>query len=222
MFPFKSECSKLLAVNNFYMFLKKGIFLQLTLTSNFLLFFPTSKMLGPTNQILLTKQYPQYYSGQISDIFQSGFRSQHSTESALVKVVSDLLFSGDSGSLSILLLLDLRSDFDTVCHKILLSRLAEFGISGSALSWFSSNFTDRQYYISLHNSKSPTVSLKQGVPQGSVLRLLRFILYIQPLGQIMHHHGFNHHCSADDIQYILLVNQILPIRWPPYLHVSVS
>ncbi len=144
MFPFKSECSKLLAVNNFYMFLKKGIFLQLTLTSNFLLFFPTSKMLGPTNQILLTKQYPQYYSGQISDIFQSGFRSQHSTESALVKVVSDLLFSGDSGSLSILLLLDLRSDFDTVCHKILLSRLAEFGISGSALSWFSSNLTDRQ------------------------------------------------------------------------------
>ncbi len=93
-------------------------------------------MLGPTNQILLTKQYPQYFAGQISDIFQSGFRSQHSTESALVKVVSDLLFSSDSGSLSILLLLDLRSDFDTVCHKILLSRLAEFGISGSALSWF--------------------------------------------------------------------------------------
>ncbi len=74
---------------------------------------------------------------------------------------------------------------------------------------FFSNLTDRQYYISLHNSKSPTVSLKQGVPQGSVLRLLRFILYIQPLGQIMHHHGFNHHSSADDIQYILLVNQIL-------------
>ncbi len=87
--------------------------------------------------------------------------------------------------------------FDTVCHKILLSRLAEFGISGSALSWFSSYLTDRQYYISPHNYKSPTVSIKQGVPQGSVLGPL---LFIQPLGQIIRHHGFNHHCYADDIQ----------------------
>ncbi len=85
----------------------------------------------------------------------------------------------------------LFSAFDTVCHKILLSRFAEFGISGSALSWFSSYFTDRQYYISLHNSKSPTVPLKQGVPQGSVLGPLLFILYIQPLGQIIR--------NADDI-----------------------
>ncbi len=134
------------------------------------------------------------------DIFQSGFRSQHSMETALVKVVNDLLFSGDSGSLSIILLLDLSSAFNTVCHKILLSRLAEFGISGSALSWFSSYLTDRQYYISLHNSNSPTVSLKQGVPLGSVLGPLLFILYIQPLGQIIRRHGFNYHCYADDIQ----------------------
>ncbi len=133
------------------------------------------------------------------DIFQSDFHSQHSTETALVKVINDLLLSGDSGSLSIILLLDLSSAFDTVCHKILLSHHAEFGISGSALSWFSSYLTDRQY-ISLHNSKSPTVLLKQRVPQGSVLGPLLFILYIQPLGQIIRHHGFNYHCYADDIQ----------------------
>ncbi len=80
------------------------------------------------------------------DIFQSGFRSQHSTETALVRVTNDLLLSGDSGNLSILLLLDLSSAFDTVSHNLLLMRLSEIGISGDALAWFSSYLTDRQYY----------------------------------------------------------------------------
>lgn len=75
------------------------------------------------------------------------------------------------------------SAFGTVFHKIVLSWLAEFGISGSALSWFSSYLTDRQLYISLHNSKFLTVLFKQGVPQSSVLGPLLLIIYIQPLGK---------------------------------------
>ncbi len=134
------------------------------------------------------------------DLFQSGFRQNHSTETALVRVINDLLLSGDSGNLSILLLLDLSSAFDTVCHKLLLKRLSEIGISGAALSWFSSYLTDRKYYITMHNYKSPTVILNQGVPQGSVLGPLLFIIYILPLGQIIRRHGFQYHCYADDIQ----------------------
>ncbi len=108
--------------------------------------------------------------------------THHSTETALVKVVNDPLLTGDSGNLSILLLLDLSSAFDTVCHRLLLSRLSEMGVSGAALSWFSSYLTDRQYYITMHNYKSPTTLLSQGAPQGSVLGPLLFITCIMPPG----------------------------------------
>lgn len=134
------------------------------------------------------------------DPFQSGFRPLYSTETALFKVLNDLLLSGDSVSLSMLLLLDLSSAFDTVSHQLLILRLSDVGISGAALSWFSSYVSDRLFYISLQNFRSPTVPLKQGVPQGSVLGPLLFTIYIIPLGQILCHHDFNYHFYADDIQ----------------------
>ncbi|KAI2657428.1 putative RNA-directed DNA polymerase from transposon BS [Labeo rohita] len=130
------------------------------------------------------------------DIF--GFHSHHSTETALVNVVNDLLLSGDSGNLSIPLLLNLSSAFDTVCHKILLSRLSEMGVSGAAFSWFSSCLTEGHYYIAMHNYKFPTALLRQGFPQGSVLSPLLY--YIMPLGHITCRYGFNYHCYAEDIQ----------------------
>ncbi len=76
----------------------------------------------------------------------------------------------------------------------------ETGVSGAALSWFSSYLTDRQYNIAMHNYKSTTALLRQGVPQGSVLGPLLYIIYIMPLGHIMRHCGFHYHCYADDIQ----------------------
>jgi len=91
------------------------------------------------------------------DPFQSGFRPLHSTESAPVKVLNDLLLSGDTGSLSILLLLDLSSAFDTVSHQLFISRLSNVGISGAALSI---SLSDRQFYISVQDFCLPTVPLK--------------------------------------------------------------
>ncbi len=70
------------------------------------------------------------------DKYQSGFRPQHSTESALLKVLNDLLLIVDSGNCAVLILLDLSAAFDTLDHGILLNRLQQIGIQGCVLSWF--------------------------------------------------------------------------------------
>ena len=80
---------------------------------------------------------------------QSGFRAHHSTETAVLKVMSDILLALDSGSLALLTLLDLSAAFDSVDHVTLLSRLHKsYGLDDVVLSWFSSYLTGRTQYMS--------------------------------------------------------------------------
>ena len=132
--------------------------------------------------------------------FQSGFRPKHSTETALVKITNDLLLAADSGLLTILILLDLSAAFDTISHPLLLDRLAGIGITGAALSWFTSYLTGRQQFVQLSNHKSGCSGVSLGVPQGSVLGPLLFTTYLLPLGTLLRHHGVHFHCYADDTQ----------------------
>ena len=84
------------------------------------------------------------------DVFQSGFRPHHSTETALVKVFNDIHSNTDSGKISVLVLLDLSAAFDTVDHNILLDRLENWvGLSGTTLKWFKSYLNERDYFVSI-------------------------------------------------------------------------
>ena len=79
---------------------------------------------------------------------QSGFRAHHSTETAVLKVMSDILLALDSGNLALLTLLDLSAAFDSVDHVTLLSRLHKsYGLDDVVLSWFSSYLTGRTQYV---------------------------------------------------------------------------
>ena len=97
--------------------------------------------------------------------------------------------------------LSLSAAFDTIDHQILLSRLnSVFGIQSTALQWFQSYLSDRYQSTSVNNSSSSPSQLMYGVPQGSVLGPILFVLYTTPLSDIIANHSVNHQLFADDTQ----------------------
>jgi len=101
---------------------------------------------------------------------QSAYRRGHSTETARLKVHSDIAEALDEGSMTALIMLDLSTAFDVIDHPILIKHLEfSFGIKKKALTWVKSYLTDRTQCVSVANKTSPDVGLLFGVPQGSIL-----------------------------------------------------
>ena len=131
---------------------------------------------------------------------QSAYRVGHSTESALLKVKSDLLHAMDNQEVTCLVLLDLSAAFNTVDHDLLLSRLHfRYRFDGTILNWIPSYLRSRTQQVLIgHNTFSKPTQLKCGVPQGSVLEPILFTLFTAPLGEVCREHGINFQSYADD------------------------
>ena len=143
-------------------------------------------------------------NNNLMEEYQSAYRQFHSTETALLKVQDDILKALNQGLCIPLVLLDLSAAFDTVDHSILINRLhADLGISGKALEWVTSYLKDRKQCIKIRDSQSESQDLTCGVPQGSVLGPILFILYMIPIGRLLRSHGMKYHIYADDIQVYL-------------------
>ena len=129
----------------------------------------------------------------LSEKMQSAYRMFHSTETALLKVKSDILKSMHNKQMVALVLLDLSAAFDTIDHGILFNRLEHrFGVVGNALEWFKSYLCNRSQKVMVSGYTSDQINLNFGVPQGSVLGPILFTLYMSPVGDIARRQTTNH------------------------------
>ena len=120
---------------------------------------------------------------------------------ALIRIKADIDMMLNEGDSVLLVFLDLSAAFDTVDHDILMTRLEEeVGLQGTALNWIRSYLTGRTQAVHINSSKSNEVGLSVGVPQGSVLGPLLFLIYLLPLRRIIAAFNILRHGFADDAQ----------------------
>ena len=143
-------------------------------------------------------------SNSLLNSHQSAYCKHHSTETALVYIHDYLISAMGSQKISCLCLLDLSAAFDTIDHDILITSLSSwFGIHGSVLSWFKSYLSSRCFRVKCETDLSSWHTSSCGVPQGSVLGPLLFVMYTTPLSTRISSCSLNHHLYADDTQLFL-------------------
>ncbi len=147
------------------------------------------------------------------DPHQSAYRAGHSTETALLRVHSDIVTSVDEGQGVFLVLLDLSAAFDTVDHNILLDFLRDYvGLDGVVFQLFKSYLSGRTQCVSVEGILSEFSELAYGVPQGSVLGPIAFCIYTTALGAILRHYNINYHIYADDTQLYCSFDMKSPLQ----------
>ena len=141
---------------------------------------------------------------------QFGFREKHSTNHALFSITEKIREALDKNNFACGIFIDLQKAFDTVNHNILLQKLNHYGIRGVANSWLKSYLSDRKQYVSINGFESNTQNINVGVPQGSVLGPLLFLIYINDLNVAINYSIVHH--FADDTNLLIIGKSLKSIK----------
>ena len=151
-------------------------------------------------KIVYRQLYDYFNENNLIYDSQYGFRQLHSTELAALEITDRISQNLDKGKLPITIYLDLSKAFDTLNHTILLEKLHYYGVKGTANNWFRSYLTDRKQFVSIENHQSDQMSLNTGVPQGSILGPLLFLIAMNDIHEASN--KFHTVLYADDTSLI--------------------
>ena len=132
-------------------------------------------------KVVFIQVYDYFCAHQLFYENQYGFRKSHSTELAALELVDRLFKHLDDGKIPVSVFLDLSKAFDTLNHAILMDKLKYYGLNETSLNWFRSYLHDRYQYTEYNGTCSDVINLTTGVPQGSILGPLLFIIYMNDI-----------------------------------------
>ena len=141
---------------------------------------------------------------------QSGFRAAHSTDHAVIQLISQILQAFNENEHTIGIFIDLSKAFDTVDHHLLLQKLNLYRIKNNNLKWFQSYLSDRKRFKKFNNKSTNLETIRCGIPQGSIFGLLLFLIFVNDFK--MSTKFLDHIMFADDTNFIQIKTLILYLK----------
>ena len=132
-------------------------------------------------KVVFSQLYEYFHKNNLFYDSQYGFFKNHWTEYASMELTDKVLKDIDEKKISLAIFMDLSKAFDTLDYNILIKKLANYGINGTPLEWFTSYLTGRSQYVEIDGVSSNVLSLSTGVPQGSILGPLLFLIYMNDI-----------------------------------------
>ena len=169
----------------------------------------------------ISKLLEKVVFSQLSDYFhknnlfydiQYGFLKNHSTEYAAMELTDKVLKDIDEKNSSLAIFMDLSKAFDTLDHNILIKKLAHYEINGTPLEWFKSYLTGRSQYVELDGVSSNVLFLSTGVPQGSILGPLLFLIYMNDIPHCAKYFNFILYADDTTLSNIIQIPSMSPLN----------